>query len=335
MYEKIAQSIQVLRTEGFSAYLFMAREYLKRILVLTPIFRTIAYAARRVIFANPYFIQNVQGSKMFLDSRDNGLCRELFIHNGLREPECTRIFQSELREGMVVVDIGANIGYYLLMEALRVGSGGRVYGIEPAPRNFALLEKNVALNAHPAPVELVQLAIADKSGTAPLYMSAHWNRNSLHNMQGIQRSHMVGKVEVAVSTLDEFMQGKRLPDMVRMDVEGFEIQILRGMKSILSGDHPMKLYIEVHPTLIAEAGESVEGMLTDLASYGFSISYLVRDELDVSPQALARGLYAGPIAIAQKAYRYSRPIRELLSDSGARKKLLGEKCYCYGLFLEK
>ena len=129
MYQKIAQSIQVLRTEGFSAYLFMAREYLKRVFVLTPIFRTIVYAARRAIFTSPYFIQNVQGSKMILDSRDNGLCRELFIHNGLREPECTRIFQNELHDGMVVVDIGANIGYYLLMEARRVGPTGMVYGI--------------------------------------------------------------------------------------------------------------------------------------------------------------------------------------------------------------
>jgi protein-L-isoaspartate O-methyltransferase len=81
---------------------------------------------------------------MYLRIRDKGVSRQLALV-GVREKFSTETLQGELREGDCVVDIGANIGYYALMEARLVGSYGKVYAIEPVSYNFQLLENNIQL----------------------------------------------------------------------------------------------------------------------------------------------------------------------------------------------
>jgi len=82
--------------------------------------------------------KKVQGSTMFLNLLEDNLSsvhKQLFTY-GIHEPLSTRIIKEELNDGMHVVDIGANIGYYALLEARIVGDKGWVYAVEPSPRNF-------------------------------------------------------------------------------------------------------------------------------------------------------------------------------------------------------
>src|SRR5262249_15912979 len=115
------------------------------------------------------------------------------------EPFETELLLGHLNPGDVVLDLGANLGYYTLLFARRVGPTGKVFAFEPDPDNFALLEENVARNGYDNMV-LARKAASDKSGTAQLYRSA--------DNQGDQRLYDTdGKrpcIEVESITLDEF-----------------------------------------------------------------------------------------------------------------------------------
>ena len=86
----------------------------------------------------------VQGSKMQLHLDDGGISADLAL-DGIREPLSTKTVHEEVREGYTVVDIGANIGYYALMESGLAGKKGKVYAIEPSQNNFSNLVKNIKL----------------------------------------------------------------------------------------------------------------------------------------------------------------------------------------------
>ncbi len=100
----------------------------------------------------------VQGQKMFLDKKD---VLGLSI-NGVYEPLETKLVRKEVKKSDVVLDIGANIGYYTLILAKLVGKKGRVFAFEPDPTNFALLKKNISINGYKN-VILVPKAVAGKT----------------------------------------------------------------------------------------------------------------------------------------------------------------------------
>lgn len=108
----------------------------------------------------------VDGHKMFLDSKDS---LNLSI-NGIYEPLQTELVKKEIKKGDVVLDIGANIGYYTLIFAKLVGEDGKVFVFEPAPTNFSFLKKNVEINSYKN-VVLVQKAVSNKTGKLKLYLS--------------------------------------------------------------------------------------------------------------------------------------------------------------------
>ena len=89
-------------------------------------------------------LKDVLGSKMYLDETDLGLSWDL-ITDGIREAYLVEIVKKELKKGDIVIDIGANIGYYVLLESKIVGEKGKVYAIEPVPQNVDILRKNLFL----------------------------------------------------------------------------------------------------------------------------------------------------------------------------------------------
>ena len=157
----ISTSIEIIRGEGISEFYYRAMRYILGFLprywkrLIKPqhsIKDELWYWINYYRCSSKEVIKKIQGSKMLLDLRDKGIHKDLFLY-GCREPECTKIVQKELCEGMKVVDIGANIGYYALMEAQIVGDSGKIYAIEPEPRNFRMLERNIEMNSYTKRVE--------------------------------------------------------------------------------------------------------------------------------------------------------------------------------------
>lgn len=220
---------------------------------------------RRLIYdkMNGYVIKKLNNSsiKMILNANDTGISQEL-MRIGSHEPLSTKILMKNLHEEMNVVDIGANLGYFALQEAEVIGPKGLVYAIEPIPQNYLLLKKNIALNGF-RNVRVFNLAIGNADGCLDLFLSpaSNWAsafKTSLNTNQ---------KLSVPSERLDTFLEGRGRVDLIRMDVEGYETNIIDGMEKTLKQKHLM-LFIEVHPLFTGK--EKCKRFLQKLGDYGFA-----------------------------------------------------------------
>jgi FkbM family methyltransferase len=170
---------------------------------------------------------------------------------GDAEPEVQRALQEFVEPGQVVYDVGANIGFFTLLLARLVGPGGRVFAFEPMPENAVALRHNVALNGL-ANVTVVQKAVSSESGTAQLLLSPHSAFHSL-DLEGASKRDVLGpksgEISVETITLDEFVAEDpvRVPDLIKLDVEGAEVIALEGMRRVLESAQPL-LLCELHGT---------------------------------------------------------------------------------------
>lgn len=206
-----------------------------------------------------WHVFEIQGNKMELDTTASGISRDL-IYNGKREPYANAKWISMLNADDVVVDIGANIGYYALQEA-RVAK--KVYAFEPGNHSFAELMGNIILNDIKN-ITPAQVAIGDRVGTADFYKTQDSNLCTLYPTREFSQ-----KYKVCLFTLDSIMAGKEYPTAVRMDVEGYEYEIINGMTGLLEQQQPMKLFIELHLDILGP--DKVRELASTLKSYGFRI----------------------------------------------------------------
>ena len=217
----------------------------------------------------PYIVKDILGSKMYLRKSTFGLSFELIV-DGIRENYITESWQKEINSGDIIVDIGANIGYYALLEAKLTGEKGKVYAIEPIPDNITLLKKSIDINNYKN-IDIYQLAIGNSNGNAPIYVGKARNLSSMRMVDSYaEQGGYIDKIDVKLITLDEFLKDKPSPNVVRMDTEGYEYEIIRGMSQTLAKRLPMKMFIEFHFDIIGKE-KSLE-LLTILQTNGFEIS---------------------------------------------------------------
>jgi FkbM family methyltransferase len=193
-------------------------------------------------------VVEVNNSKMLLFPKNEGIQRDLFLHKK-REFIATDylIGGGVLKEGDVVLDIGANIGYYVLIESRLVGANGKVYAVEPVQGNLELLKKNVRLN-NLKNVDIFQLAFGECNEESEIYVSNICNQCSMDkNSVG---GKIIGIQSVSKETVDTFLKNKPSPSLIRMDVEGYEYEILNGMPQTLKGD--LKILVELHANILHE-----------------------------------------------------------------------------------
>jgi len=172
--------------------------------------------------------KNVFNYSLYLDTSDKGISRTLFLY-GQREMDHYKMLQEILVPGLKVLDIGANIGYYAIMESLAVGPTGRITAIEPMLPNINMLKRNIALN-NANNIEVIHGAVSKSTGTAKMFLSARSNLHTFHR-EGSALTYLdPTPVDVPTMTLhDAGKRSKSRPELIRMDVEGHEVEILRQL----------------------------------------------------------------------------------------------------------
>ncbi len=179
----------------------------------------------------------LQGFKMSTDwKRYRG-----YIY-GNWEPVATEAILKYVQPGMCVFDVGAHLGYYSLLLAKSVGSGGRVVSFEPAEGNFCTLKRNILINSLNN-ISLVNLALFSKSGTIRMFVSS---ADTASGDWSISRDSNKDGIEVQTISLDQFCETNHvLPDFLKIDVEGAEYDVLLGGRETIGRSQPTML-IELH-----------------------------------------------------------------------------------------
>ncbi len=192
-----------------------------------------------------------------------GLERFLY-ENGVYESGTLEVMRQVLRPGDAFVDVGANIGLMTLTAAARVGDEGRVLACEPDPRTCELLRANVEMNRF-GNVAVCEVALGSATGRAMLYAKPALGRGS----SSLDGSHQSGGParEVAVKRLDELVRecGFRSVRMVKIDVEGWEYQVLLGGRRLFSGQDAPVIIIECSRLHRLEGG-TIEQMMAHVSA---------------------------------------------------------------------
>ncbi|MDD4938047.1 MAG: FkbM family methyltransferase [Candidatus Shapirobacteria bacterium] len=153
------------------------------------------------------------------------------------EPYETKLILRQTKPKDVIVDVGANIGYYTVLLADKVGKTGKVFAFEPDVISFEILKKNVEVNKLKN-VVLINAAVSDKKGTTYLYKS---KRNyGDHRMFGSE-----GKEKIKTIKLDNFFKNQKI-DLMKIDTQGWEPSVFEGAKKIVEKYKPT-IFFEYSP----------------------------------------------------------------------------------------
>lgn len=204
------------------------------------------------------------------------------------EPFETAVFLDQIKPGMRVFDIGANIGHYTLVASQRVGSQGRVYAFEPVPTHFLSLTDNLALNGI-FNVQPFPLACGDKDGEMEIHIDgANPGGHSISSANLIQWDRSLTVKTTRLDTMLDRLGRDHIPDLIKIDTEGAEGAIINGALETLSQRRPI-LLLEFWPYAMNNCGWSAEGVLETLTGmdYRFHIIDERRKQLRSSiPEAL-------------------------------------------------
>lgn len=195
----------------------------------------------------------------------------VILAKGTWEPQVTREMRPLLRPGAVFVDVGANIGYFTLLAASLVGNEGKVIAFEPHPDNRALLERSTQENGF-TNIDLYPFAVDEEARTLQLYptesssLSLVLAECSTHAVPEKTQPHAVPTV-----VLDEFLARLERLDVIKIDTDGAEPRVLRGMRGLIEKHHPV-IFAEFFPEgyrLISN--RSAESVLEELLKLDYEL----------------------------------------------------------------
>jgi len=217
------------------------------------------------------FLTKWNGFKCYLDGRDEGVSPFIYFVKSF-ETSVIRVLEKEIKNGMTVVDIGANIGIMTLVMARAVGEKGKVYAFEPEPHNFEILKKNVEINNFKN-VILINKAVSDTNGINLLKLdSKNYGAHSLHSK--VIPHYNGKKIKIKTVTLDTFFKNKNI-DLLKIDVQGGEGNVFKGAKNILKRN--IKIIMEFWAEGIRLTHNDPLKLLKELKRNGFFINFIKKD----------------------------------------------------------
>ena len=186
------------------------------------------------------------------------------------ESETLSDLLSETSERNVFYDIGANVGLYSCLVGASA-SDCDVYSFEPHPTNVEALRRNLELNNINA--NIFQLALSDEEGTVKLSSKGSESGLGEHSLDTTESE---STIPVTVRQLDEVRSEHNLPvpTVVKIDVEGAELNVIRGAKKVLSDTECEIIYCEFHPEKIKSFGGTYDEIQDELNDLGFNLTVL-------------------------------------------------------------
>lgn len=224
----------------------------------------------RIGTRRPVWVRLEPGVNMLLDPSDLVSHQILVSFRSTWEPCVWEALSSRLRDGDVMLDVGAHIGYFALRSSVRVGKRGRVVAFEPSPRTLETLRANVTAS-HAANVTIVPVACTDRETTLTFFDAAPKKNSGASSLSRKNADPQSRRLTVRGRLIDNVLQelGIQRVDVMKVDVEGAELCALRGAKETLRRSHP-KIVIEVLPRNLAGMNTTAEQLFSFLKQMGYT-----------------------------------------------------------------
>ena len=209
------------------------------------------------------------GCKMKVNPNDDGLSAELLVH-GSHEPDTTKFVSKYLKENIVCVDVGANIGYYSTLYSKIVGRNGKVLAIEPSPVNFGYLKENLELQNFDNYL-VFNCASGDKECSVRFLMDKRANKCMIVQDES-ESSNNPDIISVPVRKIDDIIDESKVErvDFLKMDVEGYEWFAIQGALKTIRTFRP-SIQIEIHFNKLGH--EITQKILNILKNENYQIIY--------------------------------------------------------------
>jgi len=194
--------------------------------------------------------------------------RALAVHHAegtLPEPGTMAVLSRLISPGQSFVDVGANVGLYTLFGARLVGPSGHVIALEPVPRLARLLRQTVAMNGLSAWVDVHQAAAAEVSGARTLHVAFPYGHSSLYPLP-----HEHEQTSVHGLALDDLLSTERAIHCLKIDVEGAELDVLRGLQATLQRHDEIVVVLELGPSHLERVGITAAAWFDEIAQNGFT-----------------------------------------------------------------
>jgi len=210
----------------------------------------------------PILQGSLKGKKWIKGSSINGCWL------GTYELDKQLLFQKYIKPGMVIFDVGSNVGLYTLLFSFLTGKAGKIFSFEPVPRNIHFLKKHIELNKLNNTI-VIEKAVSDVITKLKFSLSSNPTMGHLSEE---------GEIEVETITLDEFIkQGNPLPDIIKMDIEGAEHSALIGATELLKNKKPV-IFLATH------SSELKAKCLKLMAEFGYSIAPINNKSIEESDE---------------------------------------------------
>ena len=233
--------------------------------------------AYRILKPRGIILTETQDLRMYVHAADDVITPEILAY-GVHEEDETELFKKIIKPSMVIVDIGANIGYYSLLAAKLVGEKGKVYVFEPDPLNYNLLVANIETN-HFTNIIPIQKVVSNKAGKVKFFLDkGNFGAHTLSE-KNIQTERN-GYIEADAITLDGFFKGEKenKVDFIKMDVQGAEGLVIEEALEIIK-HNDLKIMMEFWPQGLRNLGTDPLTLLKALHDYGFTIRVMRKDEM--------------------------------------------------------
>ena len=238
--------------------------------------KKIIYAIIDFILLGRGILINISGFKLRIPVRYHKYFESNYELNNIN------FINNYVKEGHIVIDIGAHIGLLTTILAKKTGENGRVYSFEPTPGTYALLEKTIKINHIENIVSPVKAAISDSVKKTVFFITdieGH-NSNSLVNNKRVDGKET--GIEVALFSLDYFAEQNKLKhlDFIKIDAEGAELKVLKGANEIMESYTPL-IILALHPSSIKNFGDSLSDIWEFIVSKNYQV-FLNNTEIDKS-----------------------------------------------------
>jgi polyisoprenyl-phosphate glycosyltransferase len=185
------------------------------------------------------------GARFVWDPEDMRAAPNTAFLDGTYEPQELAVLSGLASNSRVIFDVGANIGWYAIQLARTAGADTRVFCFEPVPSTHAKLVRNVGLNELESRIRIFDFGLSDKIGNHEFFLPER-SGSAAASARNLHPDELVAQFSVRLDVMDDLVAREQIArvDLIKCDVEGAELHVLRGAKQVIERDRPV-IFLEM------------------------------------------------------------------------------------------